>query len=103
MAVYVVLVGAMFGVFAAGASHFSSDLFKFKPELLAVMVLSGALPGVLSGWLLRAFEAEIWAPPVVVGAVAGVLVCGVTFLRGRQLAARELRDLSARRAAGGAS
>lgn len=85
---FVVLVGAMVGVFAAGASHFSPDRLKNHAPWYLVVSVVGAGFGVVSGLLFRQFEASLAFEPTVHGCVAGALTFVVTFARGRVLARR---------------
>jgi hypothetical protein len=87
---YVVLVGALLGVFAAGSSHFSPDQWKESRGLLTLICVGmGSLTGAATGWLFRQFEPLLWCDPRMLGALAGSLTFFATFLRGRQLARRE--------------
>ena len=88
-AVYVVLLGAFVGVVAAGISHFTPDRFKFRLIPWSLLALSGALPGLIAGWLLREFAPWFWLGSLRLGVCAGVVTFVVTLLRGRQLADRE--------------
>ncbi|HEX2731590.1 MAG TPA: hypothetical protein VHM70_08300 [Polyangiaceae bacterium] len=83
---FVVPVGAMVGVFAAGASHFSPDRLKNHAAWFGVVGLVGAGFGVASGWLFRQFSLSF--DPLVHGACAGAATFVITFLRGRSLARR---------------
>jgi hypothetical protein len=84
------IVGAMSGVFAAGASHFSSDAWKKSFVTLALVVLGvGTIQGFLSGLLFRAYSDQLYSNYIVHGVIGGVLTYLVTFIRGRQLAGKE--------------
>jgi hypothetical protein len=90
LAIYVFLVGAMLGVFAAGSSHFSPD--KWKRSFVIITVISLGLGGVLgaaTGLLFRQYADEMFLHPLLSGAIGGVLTYIITFLRGRQLARKE--------------
>jgi hypothetical protein len=89
LAVYAFLVGAIAGVFAAGASHFSPDRWKQRWPSLVALVAAGAAPGAATGLLFRNFRAALAGPPALLGAAAGVLTFLVTLARGRVLARRE--------------
>jgi hypothetical protein len=84
------VVGAMSGVFAAGASHFVlfSKLRKSAAPFV-VGLIGGAAQGAVTGLLFRRFAADLWLPPVAVGAIAGVLTYAMTIMRGHHLARRE--------------
>ncbi|MGC4042340.1 MAG: hypothetical protein QM758_00870 [Armatimonas sp.] len=90
LAVSALMVGAMSGVFAAGASHFSPDSWK-KSLLLVTLIclIVGGIQGAASGWLFRRFDGTLWAAPILVGALGGVITYALTFWRGRVLAAQE--------------
>jgi hypothetical protein len=89
LAVYAFLVGAIAGVFAAGASHFSPDRWKERTQGLILLVAFGAVPGLLTGLLFRNLRAKLGGHPAALCAGAGVLTFLLTFLRGRALARRE--------------
>jgi len=90
LAVSALMVGAMSGVFAAGASHFSPDTWKRSLVLVALICLVvGGIQGAVSGWLFRRFTGTLWAAPILVGALGGFLTYALTFWRGRVLAAEE--------------
>ncbi len=89
LAVYVLVVGAFSGVFAAGSSHFSPDRWKGSKVMLLLILAVGSLLGVLSSLLFRQFAAEFRGDYWLLGAVAGFLTYLSTFLRGRSLARRE--------------
>lgn len=89
---YVFFVGAMMGVFAAGASHFSPDRWKESyGRVTAICLGAGCLLGALSGNLFLQFGDVFWADARVVGAMAASLTFWITFWRGRQLAREERR------------
>ena len=89
LALYVLVVGAFSGVFAAGASHFSPDRWKNDRLMLLVIFAGGALVGMLSSLLFRQFAGEFRGRYWVLGAIAGFLTYLSTFLRGRALARQE--------------
>ena len=89
LAVYVFVVGAFSGVFAAGASHFSPDRWKGSKVMLLLILVVGSLLGVLSSFLFRQFASEFRGHYWLLGAIAGFLTYLSTFLRGRSLAKRE--------------
>jgi len=91
LALYVFVVGAFSGVFAAGASHFSPDRWKNSRIMLALIFAAGSLVGMLSSLLFRQFAAELRGRYWVMGAIAGFLTYLSTFLRGRSLARQEAR------------
>jgi len=87
---FVFLVGAMSGVFAAGASHFSPDKWKQSFIVLAIIILGlGSLQGWLTGFLFRAYAEQLYTNNLVHGIAGGVITYLMTFLRGRQLANKE--------------
>jgi hypothetical protein len=89
LGVYVFVVGAFSGVFAAGSSHFSPDRWKSSRLMLLLILAMGSLLGVLSSLLFRKFAGEFWGHYWLLGAIAGFLTYLSTFLRGRSLAKRE--------------
>ncbi|HMS52671.1 MAG: hypothetical protein IPI59_05820 [Sphingobacteriales bacterium] len=90
LTVNVFLVGAMSGVFAAGASHFSPDKWKQSFIVLAIIILGlGSLQGWLTGFLFRAYAEQLYTNNLVHGIAGGVITYLMTFLRGRQLANKE--------------
>jgi hypothetical protein len=90
LAVNVFIVGAMSGVFAAGASHFSPDRWKASlPVLLMLVLVLGGIQGAASGFLFRAYADQLYADKLIPGAAGGILTYFITFMRGRQLAGRE--------------
>jgi len=89
LAVYVFVVGAFSGVFAAGSSHFSPDRWKGSKVMLLLILAVGSLLGVLSSLLFRQFASEFRGHYWLLGAIAGFLTYLSTFLRGRSLAKRE--------------
>jgi len=85
----VIIVGAVSGVFAAGASHFSPDGWKRAwPLLIMLALVLGTIQGAASGWLFRAHADLLHYAPWVHGAIGGVLTYAWTLVRGRQLAGR---------------
>jgi len=91
LALYVFIVGAFTGVFAAGASHFSPDRWKSSNLMLPLILAAGSLLGMSSSLLFRQFAGEFRGRYWVMGAIAGFLTFLSTFLRGRSLARREAR------------
>lgn len=90
LVIYVFLVGAMVGVFAAGSSHFSPDKWKRSYLLIGIISLGlGGAIGSASGLLFRQYSDELVMHPMLSGAAGGALTYIITFLRGRQLARRE--------------
>lgn len=87
---YVFIVGAMSGVYAAGASHFSPDSWKKSGFLLLLFcIVVGGIQGAISGLLFRQYQDLLWQDHLQLGGVAGFATYLWTFLRGRQLAGRE--------------
>jgi hypothetical protein len=91
LALYIFVVGAFSGVFAAGASHFSPDRWKNSRLMLLLIFAGGAVVGMLSSLLFRQFAGEFRGRYWVLGAIAGFLTYLSTFLRGRSLARQEAR------------
>jgi hypothetical protein len=90
LTVNVIIVGAISGVAAAGASHFSPDGWKRSLPLLAlIIIVIGGLQGALSGWLLRTYSDQLPLSYWLHGALGGIITYAMTFARGRQLAAKE--------------
>jgi hypothetical protein len=89
LAVYIFVVGAFSGVFAAGSSHFSPDRWKGSKLMLLLILAVGSLLGALSSLLFRQFASEFRGNFLLLGAIAGFLTYLSTFLRGRSLAKRE--------------
>ncbi len=88
--VNVFIVGAISGVAAAGASHFSPDKWKKSWGLLAcLIIILGCLQGFLTGLLLRSFTEELFTSPSILGMIGAVMTYLATFARGRYLAAKE--------------
>lgn len=88
----VFIVGAMSGVFAAGASHFSPDKWKQSFGLLAIIILGlGSFQGFLTGLLLRTYADQLYTNNLVHGIIGGVITYAMTFARGRQLAIKEAK------------
>jgi hypothetical protein len=85
----VCIVGALSGVFAAGASHFSPDAWKRSwPLLIAIALFAGTVQGLASGWLFRHHAEQLRLSPFLHGAIGGVLTYAWTLIRGRQLSIR---------------
>lgn len=92
LAVNVFIVGAMSGVFAAGASHFSPDKWKSSViTITLIMLVIGGIKGALSGLLFRTFTDELAYHHLLHGMAGGILTYIMTFLRGRQLAVKEAK------------
>jgi hypothetical protein len=89
LAIYVFVVGAFSGVFAAGSSHFSPDRWKGSKLMLLLILGVGSLLGAVSSLLFRQFAGEFRGHYLLLGAIAGFLTYLSTFLRGRSLAKRE--------------
>jgi len=84
------IVGAMSGVFAAGASHFSPDEWKKSfLTLIAVILVVGSIQGFLFGLLFRTYADLLSTSHITLGIIAGIVTYAITFIRGRQLAAKE--------------
>jgi hypothetical protein len=84
------IVGAMSGVFAAGASHFSPDAWKKSFTTITLIVLAvGSIQGFLSGLLFRAYSDQLYSSYIVHGVAGGIFTYLMTFIRGRQLAGKE--------------
>ncbi len=87
LGVYVFIVGAMSGVYAAGASHFSPD--RLKRRIAIILLISGVVGGIqggLSGFLFRQYAGMLWQSPFLLGALGGFVTYLWTLLRGRELA-----------------
>jgi hypothetical protein len=83
------IVGALSGVFAAGASHFSPDAWKRSwPLLFVIALFAGTVQGIASGWLVRHYTEHLSLSPFLHGAIGGVLTYVWTLIRGRQLSMR---------------
>ena len=90
IAVSALMVGAMSGVFAAGASHFVLFSKARSPILpFTIGLLGGALQGAVTGLLFRHFTPNLWLAPIALGAAAGVLTYLMTITRGYTLARAE--------------
>ena len=90
LALSAVVVGAMSGVFAAGASHFVLFSRVRRSALPFVIgLVGGAVQGAVSGLLFRGFTDALWQDPLYVGAGAGVLTYLLTTARGYSLACEE--------------
>lgn len=88
------IVGAISGVAAAGASHFSPDKWKKSIVLLAIIIIGlGGVQGFITGFLLRSYADELYANYLILGAASGILTYLMTFARGRQLAAKEEKGM----------
>jgi len=92
LTVNVFIVGAMSGVFAAGASHFSPDKWKQSIVLLLLIIVSiGCIQGYLTGLLFRTYTDQLYASNLIHGITGGILTYLMTFVRGRQLAGKEAK------------
>lgn len=86
------IVGAMSGVFAAGASHFSPDAWKKSFLMMIIVVLMvGSIQGFLFALLFRSYADLLSASHITLGVIACIVTYTITFLRGRHLAAKEER------------
>lgn len=83
-AVYTTIVGAVVGVVAAGASHYTPDAWKSSARGVLAFCALGAVLGGGAAFLLRHQPASLAAAPT-----AGALTLLITILRGKALAARE--------------
>jgi hypothetical protein len=93
-ALNVVITGAVSGVAAAGASHFSPDKWKRSYLLLGLLILTlGTVQGGLTGLLFRNCDEKLAGNYLLKGATGGVLTYLITFIRGRQLAYKEEKGL----------
>jgi hypothetical protein len=92
LTVNVFIVGAMSGVFAAGASHFSPDKWKQSFVLITLIILGlGCLQGFLTGLLFRSYADQLYTSNLIHGMIGGVITYLMTFARGRQLASKEAK------------
>ncbi|MEO7714656.1 MAG: hypothetical protein ABIY70_00520 [Capsulimonas sp.] len=90
IAVSALMVGAMSGVFAAGASHFVLFSKARNPILpFTIGLLGGAVQGAVTGLLFRHFAPQLWMSPIALGAASGVLTYLMTITRGYTLARAE--------------
>lgn len=90
LTINVLIVGAISGVAAAGASHFSPDKWKNSFVMIAlIIVVLGALQGLATGLLLRSYSGAFYAHHLLLGMAGGILTYLMTFIRGRQLANKE--------------
>ncbi|BDI28529.1 hypothetical protein CCAX7_005800 [Capsulimonas corticalis] len=90
IAVSALMVGAMSGVFAAGASHFVLFSKARRPILpFTIGLLGGALQGAVTGLLFRHYANALWLSPIALGAASGVLTYLMTITRGYTLARAE--------------
>jgi hypothetical protein len=90
--VNVMIVGAVSGVFAAGASHFSPDKWK-QSWIILFLIISGVgcFQGLLTALLLRAYSGQLYTSHFIHGMAGGVITYLLTFTRGRQLANKEAK------------
>jgi hypothetical protein len=94
LVVNVMIAGALSGVAAAGASHFSPDKWKRSYALLGLLIVGiGSAQGALTGLLFRHYDQAIIGNYLLKGIIAGILTYLITFLRGRQLAYKEQNGL----------
>jgi len=92
LTVNVFIVGAMSGVFAAGASHFSPDKWKQSFFLITIIILGlGCVQGFLTGLLFRSYADQLYTSNLIHGMMGGVITYLMTFARGRQLASKEAK------------
>ena len=89
LAAYVFIVGAMSGVYAAGASHFSPDSWKEKNWMLFLVFLGGGVQGLAMALLFRQYQDLLWFNYIFLGIISSAITYLVTFLRGRSLAKKE--------------
>lgn len=90
----IIITGAVSGIAAAGASHFSPDKWKHSYLLLVVLATGlGIVQGMLTGLLFRNYPEDMIGHYLQKGAMGGVLTYILTFLRGRQLAIKEEKGL----------
>lgn len=86
----VFIVGAISGVAAAGASHFSPDKWKYSLwSILLIILVMGTFQGLVTGLLLRSYSKQFYANHLILGIAGGILTYLITFIRGRQLAIKE--------------
>lgn len=94
LTINVFIVGAISGVAAAGASHFSPDKWKQSPFLISLIIIGlGCVQGAVTGLLFRSYADQLFAHYLIHGMAGGVLTYLMTFIRGRQLAAKEAKGL----------
>ncbi len=86
VSVFLVIIGAMVGVFAAGTSHFSPDAWKKSALFIILIFLIGACFGLGSAFLFRGYSELMRLPNYLSGAISGALTFLVTFIRGKYLA-----------------
>ena len=92
LAVNVFIVGAMSGVAAAGASHFSPDKWKQSFLKISLIILGmGTVHGLLTGLLFRGYADQLYFDKLIHGVMGGILTYMLTFIRGRQLANKEAK------------
>jgi len=90
LALAALVVGAMSGVFAAGASHFVLFSYVRRTGIpFLIGLVGGAVQGALTGLLFRGFADSLWGDPIAVGTSAGVLTYLLTLARGHSLACEE--------------
>jgi len=90
----IIITGAVSGIAAAGASHFSPDKWKHSYLLLIILATGlGLAQGLLTGLLFRNYPVDMTGNYLLKGAIGGMLTYLLTFLRGRQLAIKEEKGL----------
>jgi len=90
LTVNVFIVGAISGVAAAGASHFSPDKWKNSFLMIAlIIIVLGGIQGFVTGLLLRGYGNAFYADHLLLGILGGILTYTMTFIRGRYLANKE--------------
>ncbi len=90
----VVITGAVSGIAAAGASHFSPDSWKRSYLMLGILIIViGVAQGALTGLLFRHYDTALVGNYIVKGAAGGIITYLITFMRGRQLAYKEQHGL----------
>jgi len=86
----VIITGAVSGIAAAGASHFSPDSWKRSYLLLGILIIVlGTAQGAVTGLLFRNCEPHSITNFIQKGIAGGIITYLITFLRGRQLAFKE--------------
>ena len=91
LTINVIIVGAISGVAAAGASHFSPDKWKNSFLIVVIILGLGTIHGFGTGFLFRSYADELYTKFIYHGIAGGILTYAMTFLRGRQLAAKEAK------------
>ena len=84
-----IVTGSMVGIIAAGYSHYTNDRWKFNALALTVLAaVPGIGIGLLTGLLFLGFELPL--SPYVFSGAGGLLTFAFTFMKGRQLARKEM-------------